>query len=266
MRRRPKSRTEESNRPRRLDNYVKGKLFFYLQLHSNPGYFLSGPLENIFILWHYLIFHYFELQIRTLFFLDNRVRPYPISSHNTIHKREVPNEPIELLQMKEMEKQINGLEKQIIKERREKEMIRSKFIHIRDSEFRSKFEEESRKNVKLNEQLEELKVEKLNQEQEIIDSLSNEIASKSQRIEKQKYVFKKLIKGLCQRNKVLASEIERLKDRNSQRDDKVKDILKRAKIQIMKNELERENLSDENRKLNNILTGNDVKLRNSNDN
>ena len=165
-----------------------------------------------------------------------------------------------------MEKQINGLEKQIIKERREKEMIRSKFIHIRDSKFRSKFEEESRKNVKLNEQLEELKVEKLNQEQEIIDSLSNEIASKSQRIEKQKYVFKKLIKGLCQRNKVLASQIERLKDRNSQRDAKVKDILKRAKIQIMKNELEREKLSDENRKLNNILTENDVKLRNSNDN
>jgi len=124
--------------------------------------------------------------------------------------------------------------------------------------LRLDLEDESRKNARLKEEMEQLKIVKLKQEQEI-ESLSKEVAFKAQEIEKQKYKFSKYVKILYQRNKILASKINSLKDEHSEKHAKARDIMVRAKIQITKDKEEKEKLYLENWKLKNMLAGTDVK-------
>ncbi len=119
-------------------------------------------------------------------------------------------------------------------------------------------EDESRKNSRLNEEMEQLKKVKLKQEQEI-ESLSKELASKAQEIEKQKCKFSKYVKILYKRNKILASKIDSLKDIHSEKHAKARAIMVRAKIQITLDKEEKEKLYVENSKLKNMLAGTDVK-------
>lgn len=124
--------------------------------------------------------------------------------------------------------------------------------------LRLDLEDESRKNARLKEEMEQLKIVKLKQEQEI-ESLSKEVDFKAQDIEKQKYKFSKYVKILYQRNKILASKINSLKDEHSEKHAKARDIMVRAKIQITKDKEEKEKLYVENWKLKNMLAGTDVK-------